>query len=84
MNVWSVIVDRLTRLIERWLPPVAAWLAGRKSKADQIRRRQDEDEIRRLEARLARERDIARRADDDAERQRVRDAYTRRDGVDGA
>lgn len=70
----SDVAAAILRLLEKWGGAIAAFFAGRQSK-ELEREKQENDALRET---LDRDREIARRLDDDAERERVRDAYRRR------
>lgn len=77
---WRVLLDGLVASLLKWGEALFAFLAGRVAAKKEQELEDANAETDALQKRLEREREIARRADDDAERQRVRDAYTRRPG----
>ena len=77
MNWRSILADLIASLL-KWGEALFAFLAGRAAAKKEQELEDANAETDALQKRLDREREIARRADDDAERERVRDAYTRR------
>ncbi len=66
----------IARLLEKWGGAIAAFFAGRQSKALEV----EKADAERLRGDLEIERRIAGDLDDAAERERVRDAYRRKSG----
>lgn len=74
------IIAEIIAALRKWGAALFAFLAGRAAEKKENELEQSEAEVVALEKRLEREREIARRRDDDDERDRVRDAYTRPPG----
>lgn len=74
-DAWAKALAEIAALLKKWGAAIFAFFAGRQSKAAEERLKDQKAEAEDARKKLDEEREIARRRDDDAERERVRDAY---------